>query len=180
LKKILYTATGPSGVGKSTLFEAAFGIENMILSFTTRKPRISEVDGVDYHFISKEKFDELDEQGGLFEKETYAGNYYGITQEEFENKIQNDCYFVTNVGGLKQIKEKYDKVVSYFIVSPIEDVEKQLRARGDNEKDIAIRLSKYKEDVEELTKDTKFDVVFINEYGKFDEMVEKLKKQIKG
>ena len=177
---ILYTVTGPSGVGKSTLFQAAMGKEKLILSFTTRKPRKGEIDGEDYLFILKEKFDELDVKGGLFEKETYAENHYGITQEEFEKKIRNDCYFVTNVGGLKQIKEKYDKVVSYFIVSPIEDVEKQLRARGDSEKDIAVRLSKYKEDVGELSKDTKFDVVFVNEYGKFDEMVEKLKKQIKG
>jgi guanylate kinase len=83
MKKIIITVTGPSGTGKSTLFEKILGKENEITSFTTRERRVKagEIDGIHYHFITKEKFNELKENGGLFEKSEYAGEFYGITEE---------------------------------------------------------------------------------------------------
>ena len=85
-KGLLVVISGPSGVGKGTVRKALFSRSGHDLvysiSMTTRKPRNGEIDGVDYYFVSKEKFEEEIEKGNLLEYAQFVGNYYGTPYDK--------------------------------------------------------------------------------------------------
>ena len=81
-KGTLIVLSGPSGVGKSTVISKLLSERKDIyfsVSFTTRKPREGEVDGVNYNFVSREEFERMIEDGELLEYAEYVGNYYGTS-----------------------------------------------------------------------------------------------------
>ncbi|MEK6475702.1 MULTISPECIES: hypothetical protein [Bacillus] len=89
-------------------------MKNEVVSFATRKPRQGEIDGVDYKFISLEKFEELKEKSKLLEQVEYNSYYYGIDQEEFENKLSIGNAFVIVDYRRQQIKKVYPNCVTCF------------------------------------------------------------------
>ncbi|HDR7922608.1 guanylate kinase [Bacillus paranthracis] len=117
MKKEIFILLGPSGSGKTTLgktLEEKMGIPEVI-SHTTRKPRVGEVDGRDYYFVSNKTFDELDK----IESVVYAGNSYCVSREEIDSKLtmHDRIYVVTDINGAMQVKKAYSDIVTIIFIS---------------------------------------------------------------
>lgn len=140
MKKI-FIIVGPSGSGKTTLgnYLKKAGIPELV-SHTTRDKREGEIDNISYYFVDKEKFDKIEK----IEYSNYSGNYYCLSKKEVENKLckYDKVFAITDINGLKQIKEKYPKeTVSIFIKVTLDEMVKRMNDRGDSKKDIAKRIS---------------------------------------
>lgn len=166
----LIVLSGHSGSGKTSLMRHI--MKNEVVSFTTRKPRQGEVDGLDYKFISLKKFEELKEQGKLIEQVEYSGNYYGIDQEEFENKIGiGDAFVIVDYHGMQQVKKVYPNCVTLFLYTPYHKAYKQMIQRGDTIEKVQQRLKTY---TQEMKNKEYYDYVIRNNSGKFDESIKVL------
>ncbi len=151
-KLVLYS--GSSGVGKGTILEKLRELDDNIwvsVSNTTRQPRKGEQDGVHYHFVTREAFEELISQDGFLEYAEYCGNYYGTPLAQLREKIAEGktVFLEIEVEGALQVMKKYPEVLSIFIVPPsFEVLEKRLRNRGtEDEATIEKRLEKAKEEI---------------------------------
>lgn len=170
----LIALSGHSGGGKTSLMRQV--MSNEIVSFTTRKPRQGEIDGVDYKFISLEKFEELKEQGKLIEQVEYSGNYYGIDQEEFENKMSlGNAFVIVDYHGMQQIKKIYSNCVTVFLYTPYDQAYNQMIKRGDALDKVEQRLRSYYREIENKKY---YDYVVRNNAGKFKESIKVLKSII--
>jgi guanylate kinase len=127
----VFVITGPSGVGKGTLIRGLLdrvpGLE-LAVSATTRKPRLGERDGVDYHFLSDAEFDRLVAEGGFVEHATYSGNRYGTLRRELEERLARGAGVVLEIElqGARQIRSSMPEAVQIFIAPPSREA---LRAR---------------------------------------------------
>jgi len=123
--------TGPSGVGKGTLIrglrERVPGLE-LSVSATTRRPRRGERDGVDYHFLSPERFDELARAGEFVEHAGYSGHRYGTLRRELERRLTRGAGVVLEieVQGARQVRRAMPEALAVFIAPPSREA---LRAR---------------------------------------------------
>lgn len=166
-KLIVFSA--PSGAGKTTLVrylmdhipELSFSV-----SAASRKPRVNEIDGKDYYFLSVEEFKKRINQGAFVEwEEVYKNHFYGTLVSEVE-RIRNEgrhVVFDVDVKGGLNIKSQFGKDVLAIFVKPpsLKVLEKRLRGRGsDSEKDILTRIGKAKE---ELADAASFDVIIVND-----------------
>jgi len=166
--KNFITISAPSGSGKTTLCKALQDVLPEIewsISYTTRKKRNIEEDGVDYHFISLDRFEDFIMKGHFVEWENVHGFYYGTTIISLTNAIKKDKMLLLelDVKGSMSIKKLYpDQTFSIFIIPPsIEHLRDRLNNRGtDSEKRIEIRLKRFQEEMEFQNK---FDYVMINE-----------------
>lgn len=164
---LLIVFSGPSGAGKDTilkkLLESSQNIK-LSISATTRNPRTGEQDGVDYHFLTKEKFLQLIEKDEMLEHAEYCGNFYGTPSAPIENWMNggNDVILEIEVQGGAQIKKKRPSCVSIFILPPtIQELEQRLRARNtENEETIQKRMAVAREEIK-LAKN--YDYVVIND-----------------
>jgi guanylate kinase len=145
----LVIISGPSGSGKSTIIRALMAQSPgafFSVSATTRKIRTGEQDGVDYHFVTRERFEELIRQDGLLEWAEYVDNYYGTPAAPVLEKLAEgrDVFLDIETQGAKQVLAKYPDAVTVFVCTPTFQVlEERLRARGTNtEEDIRKRLRK--------------------------------------
>ena len=155
---------GPSGVGKDTFMQKIINkypnIFIKCVSSTTRLPRENEKEGINYYFINKEKFEEMDKNGEIIGKFEKYGNLYGTSKYQLEKISSNEniVYFDYNIEtAIKTFKEK--KVdFNYIALLPpdIKELEKRLRKRGtDNEDSIRKRI-KYAQKEIELINESKF------------------------
>lgn len=137
----LIVITGPSGVGKRTVWSPLINKPelnwNFSVSMTTRQKRVGEIDGVDYFFVSKERFEQAIKNGELLEYATYANNYYG-TPAGYVNKLRSEgknvFLEIEPQGGLLVIdycKKHHDKkLITIFILPPsIENLKERLIGR---------------------------------------------------
>jgi len=162
------TISAPSGSGKTTLCKALQVANPSIqwsISYTTRERRDIEEDGVDYHFISLDKFEDLIMKGYFIEWENVHGFYYGTSKVSLEKAIEknNALLLEMDVKGSMRIKKLYpDNTCSIFIIPPsLDQLRKRLKNRGtDSEKRIEIRLKRFEEEMEFQKK---FDYVIVNE-----------------
>lgn len=128
--------SGPSGVGKSTVLNAAIRSLDKVwfsVSATTRKPRPGEEDGREYYFVSEERFLEMIREGALLEYAEYAGNHYGTPKAPVLDHVREGYVVVADVDvqGKLQITQRYEGGVSVFIAPPsMEELEHRLRSRG--------------------------------------------------
>lgn len=179
-KGTLFVIAGPSGVGKGTLVNEILKRNPEIklsVSATTRSPRPTEIDGVNYHFFSIEQFQKLIDNNELIEWARFADNYYG-TYEKVVNEVLNsgtDLIVEIEVQGALQIKAKRPDAVMVFILPPsIEELRKRLEGRKTEipeviEKRVAIAASEY--DKKEF-----FNYCIIN--GNLESAIEELSKII--
>lgn len=149
-KGLLIVISGPSGVGKGTVRKALFERtgHNLVysISMTTRAPRIGETNGVEYHFVSKEKFEEEIARGNLLEYANFCDNYYGTPLDKVEEQLEagQEVVLEIEVQGAMQVKEKMPDAVYVFIAPPsMKALEQRLVSRGTESKEIIEkRLSK--------------------------------------
>lgn len=142
-KGLLIVVSGPSGVGKSTVREYYMQDESLRLTYsismTTRSPRVGETDGVDYFFVSRERFDEAVENGELLEHATFVGNSYGTPAgyvEQLRNEGKNVILEI-EINGALQVMEKCPDCLSIFIVPPsMEALEARIRGRKSEEEEV--------------------------------------------
>ncbi|MBE6597967.1 MAG: guanylate kinase [Ruminococcaceae bacterium] len=168
---IIFVISGPSGSGKGTVCEELRRINPdtaISVSATTRSPREGEVDGVSYHFITRERFEELIEKGEVLEYTQYNGNYYGTLRSEAEKIISDgrDLILEIEVDGGGQVKRLMgDRVCGIMLIAPdAAEQEKRLRGRGTESEDvIAGRLARAKAEILEAPN---YDYIVINETGK--------------
>lgn len=144
-KGSLFVITGPSGTGKGTVLKEV--IKNLdrlyfSVSATTRKPREGEVDGVHYHFLTKERFEELIAADRFLEYAQYAENYYGTPLDPVLEQLEqgNDVLLEIEVQGALQVKARMPQAVLVFIAPPsFEELEDRLRGRGTEREEVILR-----------------------------------------
>jgi guanylate kinase len=127
----VFVITGPSGVGKGTLIRSLFdriAALGLSVSATTRTPRPGEEDGVHYHFLSRDQFDERVAAGDFVEWAEYSGNRYGTLRSELDQRVGEGAPVVLEieVQGARQVREKMPEAVQVFIAPPSRET---LRAR---------------------------------------------------
>lgn len=156
-KGLLIVLSGPSGVGKGTVRKKVFKDESLNLAYsismTTRQPRNMEQDGVDYFFVSQDKFKEMIKENKLLEYTYFVGNYYG-TPLEYVEKLRNEgknVFLEIEVEGAKQVMErcKNDDVLSIFLIPPsLEELERRIRGRkSEPDNIIQERLAKAQKEI---------------------------------
>ncbi len=165
-KKSVFVITGPSGVGKSAIIKGLFK-NNVGISFsvsaTTRKPRANEVDGVNYHFLSKEDFLTKVENNEFVEYTEVFGNYYGTLLNCIEDsKDDNDLILDLEIKGARALKQKYkDDITSIFILPPDANAQRtRLSSRNDNDKSLNQRLNQLAQDVANIKE---YDYILVND-----------------
>ena len=162
-----FIISGPSGVGKSTVLKELFrGRDDLYFSIsaTTREPRDGEVDGVHYHFIDVDRFQELIGQDAFLEYAEYVGNFYGTPKKFVDEAMEQgkDVVLDIEVQGALQVHTKRPDTIRIFIAPPSwEELERRLVGRGTDSRDkINKRLVRAK--VEFQTANT-YDYFVIND-----------------
>lgn len=140
-KGLLVVVSGPSGAGKGTICQAL--LEKTPLAYsvsaTTRKPRAGEVDGVNYHFLSVEAFEEMIEKDGLLEWAKVYDNYYGTPLKQVEEKLAagEDILLEIDTQGAMKVREKFPEGVYIFILPPsLAELERRIRGRDTETEDV--------------------------------------------
>jgi guanylate kinase len=163
----LIVVSGPSGVGKSTVLRALaevldFGFS---VSATTREPRPDEVDGVHYHFVTRERFLEMIDSNDLVEWAEYGGNLYGTPLESVRRARADSPVVILDIEleGAKQLRGAFPDATLVWIAPPsFEELERRLRWRGDtNEAAIGRRLERARRDM--ALAPSLFDHVVVND-----------------
>ena len=163
----VFVITGPSGVGKGTLIRTLLErIPSLELSVsaTTRRPRPGEMQGVAYHFLSEDEFEQRVRAGDFVEHARYSGNRYGTLRSELDGRIAGGHPVVLEieVQGARQIREAMPEAVQIFIAPPGEDaLRARLVGRGtDDQEQVEARLQTARE---ELAAQHEFSHVVIND-----------------
>ena len=164
---IMVVLSSPSGVGKTTLtkkIQQKYQTFKISVSHTTRTPRSNEVDGVDYHFTSHKKFEELIKDDKFYEYAKIFDNYYGTLKETVDtNIIKNDLIFDIDWQGTKQLsKYKNLKLIKIFLIAhKKEELKNRLLKRNQNTlQEIEKRFKSFDEDIKHWVD---YDYVLINE-----------------
>lgn len=132
----LFVISGPSGAGKSTVVSHAIeGRQDVCFStsVTTRSPRPGEVDGREYFFIDRERFDEMVARDELLEHAVYVSNCYGTPRAYVEEKLAGGLNVLLDieVQGARQVRDKVPEAVKIFVVPPtLEELRRRLEGRG--------------------------------------------------
>ena len=176
-KGLLIVLSGPSGSGKGTVCEvlkkkASFAFS---VSATTRAPREGEVDGVHYHYITREEFEKRIRTGEMLEYTDYNGNYYGTPLGEAMRVINagDDLLLEIEVEGAMNVKRLYPDAVLIMLLPPSFSVQAaRLRGRGtESEEVIEGRLARTREELKYLPQ---YDYVVYNEDGGVDACAEEI------
>lgn len=146
----LIILSGPSGVGKGTIREQLFMNKSLNLAYsismTTRTPRVNEVEGQDYFFVSEEKFLECIKNNELIEWAMFVNNYYGTPKDNVDKQLASGKNVVLEieVQGATQVISMYPDAITIFIVPPsIEELENRIRGRRTEEEQVVMqRLNK--------------------------------------
>jgi len=159
--------SAPSGAGKSTVLAGVMrrvGGLRFSVSHTTRAPRGTERDGVEYHFVPREAFERLVAEDGFLEHADVHGELYGTARSEVERAQRDgvDLLLDIDVQGAAQVRERLPSAVTVFLIPPsFEELERRLRGRGiDSEGAIRRRLAGARA---ELLRVGEFDYAIVNE-----------------
>ena len=165
-KNIMVILSSPSGVGKTTLtkkIQQKYHSFKISVSLTTRKPRPNEVDGVDYHFVSNQKFEELIKNNQFYEYAKIFENYYGTLKKNVDEIIKvNDIIFDIDWQGTKQLsKFKNLNLIKLFLVTDNKsELKKRLINRNqDSEDEVEKRFKSFDQDIKHWND---YDYVIIN------------------
>ena len=168
LPGIPFVLSGPSGCGKGTIvkellkkYPDTFALS---VSATTRAPRVGEVDGVHYYFITREEFEHRIDDQQILEYTSYCGNYYGTPKKELYERTVSGINVILEieVEGAMNVRRLCPEAVLIYVLPPdAETLEARLRGRGTNtEEDIENRLATAREEIRCLPD---YDYIVINE-----------------
>ena len=169
-KGLLIILSGPSGVGKGTVRKYIMNRNAVPLVFsismTTREPRATETNGVEYYFVSREEFQKNIDEDNFLEWAEFVGNRYG-TPKSYVEKLRNEGKNVIleiEINGAEQVlkKVKDDRVLSFFLKPPsLKHLEDRIRKRkSESEETIQKRLAK---GTSEMEKAKNYDFIILND-----------------
>jgi guanylate kinase len=178
----LFIVSGPSGAGKSALAAnvlASVSNLHFSISYTTRAPRGSERDGVEYFFVSKEEFWALERAGKLLEWAEIYGNFYGTSQKGIDEILARgeDVLLDIDVQGARTLRQKRPEAVSVFILPPSYQILRDRLERRSLDKDYEIE-KRLRIACQEIRQYRNYDYLIINEV--FEKSAEELKAIIVG
>ena len=162
----VFVISAPSGSGKSTLVQRLLtDVPGLIFStsYTTRPPRGSERDGIEYNFISREEFEARVQRGEFLEHAVVFGNYYGTSRLAFEKASAEgkDLVLDIDVQGARQLKKALPEAVTIFVLPPSRKIlEQRLRARSQDSD--AVIQRRLRGAAKEVGNYTQYDYVLIN------------------
>jgi guanylate kinase len=174
--------TGPSGVGKGTLIRALLDrIPQLELSVsaTTRAPRPGEADGVHYHFLTREQFDQAVAADDFVEHADYSGNSYGTLRSELDARTDDGVPVVLEieVQGARQVREKLPDAIQVFIAPPSQEaLRARLVGRGTDTPDQVTR--RLETAAAELAAQPEFTHVVVND--RLEDAVDQLEGIVRG
>lgn len=154
-KGLLFVVSAPAGCGKDTILEQVLAREDNVgysVSATTRAPRVGEVDGTHYFFITRERFEEMIANGEVLEYTEYCGNYYGTPRKGVEAMLAEgkDVVLKIEIEGAMNIKKLFPDCCLVFILPPsMRELERRLRRRGtEDEPTIMRRIAQAKNELD--------------------------------
>jgi guanylate kinase len=164
---LLFIVSAPSGAGKTTLVERASEVTphlKISRSYTSRAARQGELDGVDYNFVSRQRFEAMVAAGEFLEWADVFGNLYGTSAAETEALLARgeDVVLVIDVQGARQLRKKGLDAITVFVMPPSSQVlEQRLRGRSkDSEEAVQRRLEVARAEVAAFTE---YDFIVMNE-----------------
>ncbi len=177
---ILFVVSAPSGTGKTTVVERLVQLlPDLALSrsYTSRQLRPGEIDGVDYNFITRARFEEMVEADEFLEWADVFGNLYGTCATDVERELSHgrDIVLVIDVQGARQVRLRYANTVGVFVLPPsFETLEQRLRGRSKDPEDaIQRRLRTARNEVAAFAE---YDYVIVND--ELDACVDRLRSII--
>jgi guanylate kinase len=165
----LFIISAPSGTGKTTLIQRILHLDTKFdkivfsVSHTTRKPRGGEIDGTDYHFVDHATFEGMIADGLFLEWEKVHSNFYGTSLLEVTPRLEQgiDVLLDIDVKGAVRVRAQYPSAHSIFILPPsYEELERRLKHRGDDDKEIARRMAVSREEVKHCAQ---YDYVVVSD-----------------
>lgn len=166
-KGLLIIVSGPSGAGKGTICkELVHRDESIVVSVsaTTRSPRNAEVDGKSYHFITKQMFESMIENGGFLEYAEVYDNYYGTPKDFVIEKITNgeNVLLEIDIQGALQVKQKYPEGIFVFVLPPsMETLKNRIVGRGsETPESLEKRMSSAYQEIEQIKN---YDYFIVND-----------------
>lgn len=181
MKGSLFIIAAPSGAGKTTLVNAlvkALSDVSISVSYTTRKMRPQEQDGVDYHFADLDKFKTMLKQGDFLEHAKVYGHFYGTSRLWVFDALRQGLDVILEIDwqGAKQIRTQFVETKSIFILPPsLEILEARLQKRhADNARIVKERMNEAKEQISHYKE---FDYLVFND--KFEDALEDLKSIVR-
>ena len=166
-KGLLIVVSGPSGAGKGTICKALLEKHDDLfisVSATTRQPRAGEVDGVNYHFITKEDFIKRVEQKDFLEYAEVYGNYYGTPKSKVEEMLNSgkNVILEIDIQGALKVKENFKEGVFIFILPPsMEELKQRIIKRGSETPESLMR--RFKSAYKEINYISKYNYAVVND-----------------
>ena len=164
-KGLLLVVSAPSGCGKGTILGEILKDDSFYysISATTRAPREGEQDRVNYHFITKEEFEQRIAQGGMLEYAQYCGNYYGTPKKEVEQMREagRDVILEIEVEGAMKVRALCPDAVFLFIAPPsVEELRRRLNKRGTEAAEVI--EERVSQAARELSYADRYDYIIVN------------------
>jgi guanylate kinase len=164
----LYVVAAPSGAGKTSLVKALMEREPRLrfsVSYTTRKPRTNEIDGRDYHFVTRVKFDEMAARGEFLEHAKVFDNFYGTSLSAVRDALAKGQLLLLEIDwqGARQVRARLPAARSIFILPPTRQA-LELRLKGRSTDSEAVILRRLQEARRDIAHWTEFDYVVINDH----------------
>ena len=177
----MIVVSGPSGAGKSTLIRAALdAVPELVysVSATTRRPREGEIDGRDYVFLSRDRFERWIDEGRFLEWAEYSENLYGTPEHKVEEFLRSGRSVILEIElqGARQVREERPDAVMVFVRAPdLEETRRRLEDRATE--DLEAMEARMTTAVSEVAARSEFDYEVVNDDRERarEEMIETIK-----
>ncbi|MEN8214733.1 MAG: guanylate kinase [Pseudomonadota bacterium] len=176
---ILFIVSAPSGAGKTTLLKALLDQQQenarlvLSVSHTTRQPRPGEEDGVHYHFVSLERFQQMAGEQAFLESAQVFDNYYGTAEASVREQLASgrDVILEIDWQGARQVRRRFADAVSIFVAPPsVETLRERLSSRGQDSSEIIER--RMADALSEMSHYDEYDFIVVNDH--FEQAVDDL------
>jgi len=163
----LFIVAAPSGCGKTSLVKSLINDAKNLrvsISHTTRKPRVDEVNGTNYHFVSVSKFQQMASEGAFIEHAEVFENLYGTSKELINDNLKNNIDVILEIDwqGARQVKQNLPSAISIFILPPSKEA-LELRLKNRAQDDELIIKKRMLDSENQMSHYSEFDYLVIND-----------------